>query len=185
MSNQLLNETKSRMSKSEESLRSELSTLRAGNANPNLLNHINVDYYGVQTPVNQLAQVAVPEPRMITVKPYDKSALGDIERAIQVSDLGITPQNDGELIRLSIPQLTEERRKELAKKVGEYAENAKISVRNIRRDAMDQVKNDEKEGSITEDELRQYEKQIQDITDQSVGNIDQIAKEKEEELLTV
>lgn len=185
MSNQLLNETKNRMSKSEESLRSELSTLRAGNANPNLLNHINVDYYGVQTPVNQLAQVAVPEPRMITVKPYDKSALGDIERAIQVSDLGITPQNDGELIRLSIPQLTEERRKELAKKVGEYAENAKISVRNIRRDAMDQVKNDEKEGSITEDELRQYEKQIQDITDQSVGNIDQIAKEKEEELLTV
>lgn len=185
MSNQLLNETKNRMSKSEESLRSELSTLRAGNANPNLLNHINVDYYGVQTPVNQLAQVAVPEPRMITVKPYDKSALGDIERAIQVSDLGITPQNDGELIRLSIPQLTEERRKELAKKVGEYAENAKISVRNIRRDAMDQVKNDEKDGSITEDELRQYEKQIQDITDQSVGNIDQIAKEKEEELLTV
>ena len=185
MSNQLLNETKSRMSKSEESLRSELSTLRAGNANPNLLNHINVDYYGVQTPVNQLAQVAVPEPRMITVKPYDKSALGDIERALQVSDLGITPQNDGELIRLSIPQLTEERRKELAKKVGEYAENAKISVRNIRRDAMDQVKSDEKDGSITEDELRQYEKQIQDITDQSVGNIDQIAKEKEEELLTV
>lgn len=185
MSNQLLNETKSRMSKSEESLRSELSTLRAGNANPNLLNHINVDYYGVQTPVNQLAQVAVPEPRMITVKPYDKSALGDIERALQVSDLGITPQNDGELIRLSIPQLTEERRKELAKKVGEYAENAKISVRNIRRDAMDQVKSDEKDGSITEDELRQYEKQIQDITDQSVANIDQIAKEKEEELLTV
>lgn len=185
MSNQLLNETKQRMSKSEESLRSELSTLRAGNANPNLLNHITVDYYGVQTPVNQLAQVAVPEPRMITVKPYDKSALGDIERAIQVSDLGIAPQNDGELIRLTIPQLTEERRKELAKRVGEYAENAKISVRNIRRDAMDQVKSDEKDGSTTEDELRNYEKQIQDITDESVSNIDQIAKEKEEELMTV
>lgn len=185
MSNQLLNETKQRMSKSEESLRSELATLRAGNANPNLLNNITVDYYGVQTPVNQLAQVAVPEPRMITVKPYDKSALGDIERAIQVSDLGIAPQNDGELIRLTIPQLTEERRKELAKRVGEYAENAKISVRNIRRDAMDQVKSDEKDGSITEDELRNYEKQIQDITDESVSNIDQIAKEKEEELMTV
>lgn len=185
MSNQLINDTRSRMSKSEDNLRRELSTLRAGNANPSLLNHVTVDYYGVPTPVNQLAQVAVPEPRMITVKPYDKSALGDIERAILVSDIGITPQNDGEIIRLTIPQLTEERRKELAKKVGEYAENAKISVRNIRRDAMDEIKADEKEGNITEDELRNFEKQIQDVTDESIANIDQISSEKEEELMTV
>ncbi len=185
MSNQLIKETRSRMSKSEENLRKELGSLRAGNANPSLLNHVMVDYYGVQTPVNQVAQVAVPEPRMITVKPYDKGSIKEIEKAIQMSDIGITPQNDGELIRLSIPQLTEERRKELAKKVGEYAENAKISVRNIRRDAMDEIKADEKAGDITEDDYHNFEDQIQKVTDESIANIDQIAKEKEDELMTV
>lgn len=185
MSNQLVNETRSRMSKSEESLKKELASLRAGNANPGLLNNVMVDYYGVSTPVNQVAQVAVPEPRMITVKPYDKGSMKEIEKAIQMSDIGITPQNDGEVIRLTIPQLTEERRKELAKKVGEYAENAKISVRNIRRDAMDEIKANEKSGDLTEDDRHHFEDEIQKVTDQSIANINQIAKEKEEELMTV
>lgn len=185
MSDQLVKDTRGRMSKAEDSFRRELQTVRAGNANPSLLNHITADYYGVATPINQIAQVSVPEPRLITVKPYDKTALSDIERAITISDIGINPSSDGEVIRLAIPALTEERRKEIAKKVGEYEENAKIAVRNIRRDAMDDLKKNEKNGEITEDDLRFYEDEVQKVTDESIKSIEEIAKEKENEIMDV
>lgn len=185
MSDALMRETKSRMEKSETALRRELAGIRAGNASPSLLNRVNVNYYGAPTPLNQLAQISVPEPRMLMVTPYDKNSISDIERAIQMSDIGITPANDGNAIRLVIPPLSEERRKEIAKQVGKEAENAKISVRNIRREAMDQLKKEEKSGEITEDELRSYEKEVQKLTDDSVASIDEIAEEKEKEILEV
>lgn len=185
MSKAIINETKKRMEKAEQALRRELGTIRAGNANPSLLNHIQVEYYGVPTPLNQLAMVSVPEPRLLMIKPYDQNSLGDIERAINESDLGLPPQNDGEVIRLSIPALSEERRQEIAKNVGKEAEQAKVSVRNIRRDAMDELKESEKNGDITEDELRRFEDEVQNLTDESVASIDKIAEEKEEEILNV
>ncbi len=185
MSKAIINQTKTRMEKAEQALRRELGKIRAGNANPSLLNHIQVEYYGVPTPLNQLAMVSVPEPRLLMIKPYDQSSLGDIERAINESDLGLPPQNDGEVIRLSIPALSEERRQEIAKNVGKEAEQAKVSVRNIRRDAMDELKESEKSGDITEDELRRFEDEVQNLTDESVASIDKIAEEKEEEILNV
>lgn len=185
MSDALLKETQSRMDKAEQSLRRELASIRAGNANPSLLNRIDVEYYGIPTPLNQLAQITVPEPRMLLITPYDKGSISNIERAIQQSDIGITPANDGNVIRLVIPALSAERRKEIAKQVGKEAENAKIAVRNVRRDAMDQLKKEEKSGDITEDDLRSYEKDVQNLTDNSVSNIDDIAAEKEKEILEV
>ncbi|WP_277630332.1 ribosome recycling factor [Atopococcus tabaci] len=185
MSDALLKDTKAKMEKAEQALRRELAGIRAGNANPSLLNRIDVEYYGVMTPLNQLAQISVPEARLLMVTPYDKSSISEIEKAIQRSDLGITPANDGSVIRLAIPPLTEERRKEIAKQVGKEAENAKIAVRNIRRDAMDQLKKEEKSGEITEDDLRRYEKDVQKLTDDSVANIDKIAEEKEKEILDI
>ena len=185
MSDQLIKDTRNRMEKTEESFKRELQTVRAGHANPSLLNHITVEYYGAQTPLNQIAQITVPEARLMMVKPYDKSSLGDIEKAIASSDIGINPNNDGEVIRLSIPALTEERRKEIAKRVGTYEENAKIAIRNIRRDAMDQLKSDEKTGDLTEDDLHFYEDEVQEITDGSIAHIEEIAKGKEAEILEV
>lgn len=183
MSDQLLKETKERMKKTEQALQRELGSIRAGRANPSLLDRIQVEYYGVETPLNQIAQIGVPEARVLMITPYDKSSIKDIERSLMQSDIGISPQSDGNVIRLVIPQLTGERRKELAKQVGKEAENAKISVRNIRRDAMDELKKSEKAGDITEDDLRAYEKDVQDITDNSVKELDNIAAEKEKELL--
>ena len=168
---EILAHTKERMKKSEEALQRELGSIRAGRANASLLDRLEVEYYGALTPVNQLA--------------YDKSSLNDIERAILMSDIGITPTSDGSVIRLIIPQLTEERRKELAKQVGKEAESAKVSVRNIRRDAIDQAKKAEKAKEITEDELHTLEKDIQKVTDDSVKNIDKLAANKEKELLEV
>lgn len=185
MSKTIINEAKNRMEKAEQALRRELGKIRAGNANPSLLNHIQVEYYGVPTPLNQLAMISVPEARLLMVKPYDQGSLGDIERAINESDLGLPPQSDGEVIRLSIPPLSEERRQEIAKNVGTESEQAKVSVRNIRRDAIDALKASEKEGNITEDELRRFEDEVQNITDESVASIDKIAEEKEEEILNV
>lgn len=180
---EILDNTSARMRKAEAAFERELASIRAGRANASLLDHIEVEYYGVATPVNQLATIAVPEARMLTITPYDKSTLGDIERAIYQSDLGINPANDGSLIRLIIPALTEERRKELAKLVGKDSENAKIAVRNIRRDAMDALKKAEKNSEITEDELHMNEKKVQDLTDDSIKRIDGIAENKEKELL--
>ena len=180
-----MDHTSERMKKAEASFERELASIRAGRANSSLLDRIEIDYYGAPTPINQLATIGVPEARMLTITPYDKSILSAIERAIYQSDLGINPANDGTIIRLVIPQLTEERRKELAKLVGKDSENAKIAVRNIRRDAMDALKKAEKNSEITEDELHADEKKVQDLTDNSVKNIDKIAENKEKELLDV
>lgn len=182
---EILDHTAERMKKAEASLERELGSIRAGVANASLLDRLEVEYYGAKTPVNQLATINVPEARMLTITPYDKSILSDLERAIYQSDLGINPTNDGTLIRLVIPALTEERRKELVKVVGKDTENAKIAIRNIRRDAMDALKKAEKNGDITEDELRANEKKVQELTDQSTKRVDEIAAKKEKELLDV
>ena len=179
---EIIANSKERMKKTEDALQRELGGIRAGRANASLLDRLQVEYYGVPTPVNQLASVTVPEARMLLITPYDKSSLQDIERAILMSDIGITPTNDGSVVRLVIPQLTEERRKELAK---QEAEGAKVSVRNIRRDAIEHLKKAEKNKEITEDDLRGYEKDIQKLTDDSVKNIDHLAQVKEKELLEV
>ncbi|MCZ0716762.1 ribosome recycling factor [Aerococcus kribbianus] len=181
----LLNETKKRMQKSEDSLQRELNRIRAGVANASLLDGINVDYYGAPTPLNQLATISTPEPRMLMITPYDKSSLGEIDKAIQMSDIGIPPTNDGNVIRLTIPALTQERRQELVKLVGRDLEDGKIAVRNIRRDAMDEVKKAEKNNELTKDDVRNYEDDIQKLTDASVKNMETIAENKESEILNV
>ncbi|EPF4300220.1 ribosome recycling factor [Enterococcus faecalis] len=185
MSKEVLATAKEKMIKAEESLRRELGQIRAGRANASLLDRIQVEYYGAPTPVNQLASINIPEARVLMITPFDKNSIADIEKAIQMSDIGISPTNDGNVIRLVIPQLTEERRKELAKDVKKEAENSKVAVRNVRRDAMDELKKAQKNGDITEDELRSFEKDVQKLTDDSIKNIDAITAEKEQELLEV
>ena len=185
MSKQVLDQAKDRMDKSISAFSRELASIRAGRANASLLDRITVDYYGAPTPINQIAGISVPEARLLVLSPYDKSSLGDIEKAIMKSDIGITPTNDGSVIRLMIPALTEERRKELVKQVKAEAENAKIAIRNVRRDANDDAKKLEKNGEITEDALRGLNDDIQKVTDEYIAKIDKIAKEKEEEVLSV
>ncbi len=163
----------------------ELASIRAGRANAALLDRIFVDYYGAPTPINQLAGVSVPEARLLVIQPYDKTILGEIEKAILKSDLGLNPTNDGSLIRIAIPALTEERRKELVKVVKKEAEEAKIAIRNIRRDGNEDLKKLEKNGEITEDDLRGYSDDIQKMTDQHISKIDDITKDKEKEILEV
>ena len=162
-----------------------LATVRAGRANPSLLDNVFVEYYGAPTPLNQLAQIGAPEARMLVITPFDKTALADIEKAIQKADLGLTPSNDGNLIRINIPALTEERRKDLTKIVGKYAEESRVQVRNIRRDANDQLKKLEKDAEITEDELRTSQDKVQKETDHYIAEIDRLAAEKEAEIMEV
>lgn len=181
----MMNETKERMEKAIGAYQRELATVRAGRANPSLLDKVTVEYYGAQTPLNQIASITVPEARMLLITPYDKTALGDIEKAIQKADLGVTPSNDGNIIRITIPPLTEERRKELAKLVKKYSEDAKVAVRNIRRDANDDLKKLEKNGEMTEDELRSSTEDVQKLTDEYVSKIDEITKDKEKEIMEV
>ena len=185
MSKEVLATAKEKMPKAEDSLRRELGQIRAGRANASLLDRIQVEYYGAPTPVNQLASINIPEARVLMITPFDKNSIADIEKAIHMSDIGISPTNDGNVIRLVIPQLTEERRKELAKDVKKEAENSKVAVRNVRRDAMDELKKAQKNGDITEDELRSFEKDVQKLEDDSIKNIDAITAEKEQELLEV
>lgn len=185
MSKQVLANTKEKMEKAVASLSRELASVRAGRASANLLDKISVDYYGAPTPVNQLGSISVPEARLLVIQPYDKTVLGDIEKAILKSDLGLTPSNDGSLIRLSIPALTEERRKELVKLVKKYAEEAKVAVRNIRRDGNDDLKKLEKNGEITEDELRSNTENVQKLTDEYIIKVDNVAKDKEKEIMEV
>jgi ribosome recycling factor len=185
VSTQVMNETKERMQKAISAYQRELATVRAGRANPSLLDKVAVEYYGAQTPLNQIASITVPEARMLVITPYDKTALGDIEKAIQKADLGVTPSNDGNIIRITIPPLTEERRKELAKLVKKYSEDAKVAVRNIRRDANDDLKKLEKNGEMTEDELRSSTEDVQKLTDEYVSKIDEITKDKEKEIMEV
>ena len=180
-----MTEAKEKMHKAAQNLQRELGQIRAGRANASLLDRITVNYYGVPTPLNQMASIQIPEARILMITPFDKSILQDVEKAIMTSDIGISPTNDGNVIRLVIPQLTEERRKELAKDVKKEAENAKIAVRNIRRDAIDEYKKQQKNGDITEDDLRGLEKEVQKLTDESIKEVDKIASDKEQELLEV
>ncbi|MBN8191433.1 ribosome recycling factor [Bacillus sp. NTK074B] len=185
MPNTIITNAKERMTKAIQTFSRELASIRAGRANASLLDKISVDYYGAPTPVNQLAGISIPEARMLVIQPYDKSALGDIEKAIMKSDLGITPTSDGNIIRIVVPALTEERRKELVKLVKKEAEEAKVAIRNIRRDANDELKKKEKNGDITEDDLRGYSDDVQKATDESIVKIDNVAKDKEQEMLEV
>jgi ribosome recycling factor len=181
----LLSDAQRRMDKSMDAVRHEFNAVRTGRASAALLDRIQVSYYGTRTPLNQIAQIGVPEPRMLTITPYDKSAIRDIERGIQESDLGLTPSNDGSLIRLPIPQLTEQRRKELVKVVRGYAEDGRVAVRNIRRDAIHHMKELEKDGEVSLDDLRRYEDRVQKQTDEHVHQIDELLKHKEAEILEV
>lgn len=185
MTKEILAGAKEKMEKSISALSRQLASIRAGRANASLLDRITVDYYGAPTPINQMAGISVPEARLLVIQPYDKTVLGDIEKAIMKSDIGITPTNDGNIIRLAIPALTEERRKELAKQVKKEAEDAKVAVRNVRRDANDDLKKAEKAGEITEDDLRGYGEDIQKLTDEFIAKVDAVAKDKEQELMEV
>lgn len=182
--NTIIKKAQDRMEKAEQSLEHELGNIRAGRANASLLDRIMVDYYGSPTPINQMASITIPEARVIMVTPYDKTALKNLEQAIMISDLGINPSNDGSAIRLVIPQLTEERRKELAKDVKAEGERAKVAVRNVRRDAMDELKKGEKANTYTEDELHDLETQTQKVTDKAIKSIDEIVASKEKEILS-
>lgn len=174
---------KEKMEKAVEHLKEEYIGIRTGRAHPGLVNDIKVDYYGTQTPIKQLATVSVPEARQIVIAPFDKSILKGIEKAIQASSLGINPQNDGEIIRLTLPELTKERRMELSKVVAKYAEEAKIAIRNLRRDTNDTLKKMEKDSLISEDDQRKYTKDVQDVTDEYIRKIDEILKNKDKEIL--
>ena len=177
----ILEDAEERMEKSIDAFKNELSTIRTGRANPNMLDRINVDYWGSPTPLNQIAGVSVVEGRQLVVKPYDKTALKNIERAIFEANLGLTPQNDGQLIRIVVPPLTEERRKEFVKLVWKYAESAKVAIRNIRRSANDDIKH----AGVSEDEEKYAQEDVQDLTNKYIKKIDELGKAKEKELMTV
>ncbi|KYD09392.1 MAG: ribosome recycling factor [Caldibacillus debilis] len=185
MGKQVIATAKEKMSKAVQVFTKELATIRAGRANSALLDKVTVDYYGVPTPINQLASISVPEPRLLVVQPYDKSVVSDMEKAILKSDLGVTPTSDGSVIRIVIPPLTEERRRELVKIVKKESEEAKVAIRNIRRDANDELKKLEKQGEITEDELHGFIDEIQELTDEYIKKIDNLTKEKEKEIIEV
>ena len=174
-----------KMQKSYNNLIEEYTTIRAGRANPHILDKIQIDYYGVPTALQQVANVSVPEPRMIQIQPWEASLVKEIEKAILVSDLGLNPTNDGKVIRLAFPELTEERRKELAKDVKKRGENAKVAIRNIRRDANDSFKKYGKEADVSEDEVKELEKQVQKLTDKYIAEVDKAIEAKTNEILTV
>ncbi len=174
-----------KMKKTIEVLKQDLSSIRAGRANPAVLNKITVSYYGAETPINQIAQISAPEPRILAIQPWDASTLAPINKAILASDIGINPQNDGKVIRLIFPQLTEERRLELVKSVKKTSEESKVAVRNIRRDAMDNFKKMQKSSEITEDDLKDLEKDIQNLTDKYCKEADDEAAKKEKELIEI
>ncbi len=173
------------MEKAVNSYSQRLSEIRAGRANPAILNKIRIDYYGTPTPINQVAAISVPEARLIVIQPWDASVLKEVEKAILTSDIGINPNNDGKVIRLAFPELNEERRKEIVKDVKKMAEEAKVAVRNVRREGIDKAKADQKAGEITEDELKSAEGEIQKLTDKYVEEVDKIAEVKEKEVMSV
>jgi len=178
-------DTEDRMEKVILALQRELVTVRAGRATPSLLDRIEVSYYDVMTPLKQLAGISAPEPRLLVIQPWDKKSINDIEKAILKSDLGLTPTNDGNLIRLNIPQLTEERRRELVRSVRKKAEESKVGVRNIRREANEELKKLEKEAEITEDDRRRSQDEIQELTDNKIKEIDRVLEKKEQEIMEV
>ncbi len=176
---------KEKMEKSISVYQEKLAEVRAGRANPAILNKIKIDYYGTPTPINQVGGISVPEARLIVIQPWDVSVLKEIEKAILASDIGINPNNDGKVIRLAFPELNEERRKEIVKDVRKMAEEAKVAIRSIRREGIDTAKASQKEGEITEDELKQAENEIQKITDKNIEQIDKILEAKEKEVMSV
>ena len=176
---------KERMEKSIGAYQEKLSEIRAGRANPAILNKIKVEYYGTPTPINQMAGISVPEARLIVIQPWDMSVLKEIEKAILASDIGINPNNDGKVIRLAFPELTEERRKELVKDIKKMAEEAKVAVRAVRRDGIDEAKTKQKNSEITEDELKNAENDIQKLTDKKIEEVDKILENKEKEIMSV
>ena len=176
---------KEKMDKSISVYNEKLSEVRAGRANPAILNKISIDYYGTPTPINQVAGISVPEARLIVIQPWDVSVLKEIEKAILASDIGINPNNDGKVIRLAFPELTEERRKELVKDIKKMAEDAKVAIRAIRRDGIEEAKAEQKEGNMTEDELKQAENEVQKLTDKATEEIDKILSNKEKEVMSV
>lgn len=181
----VLNDAEERMEKAIEALQADLRTIRTGRASPALVERVQVDYYGVPTPLVQLAGITVPEPRLLVIRPWDRGTLGAIEKALLKSDLGLTPTNDGQVIRLVIPQLTEERRRDLTKLVNKRVEEARVAVRNIRRDAIDMLRDLEKEKLISEDELHEGREKAQKLTDDFIKKIDEIGKVKEAEIMEV
>ncbi len=185
MINEVLEETRERMGKSEKAFESELTKVRTGRASQAILDGVKVDYYGTQTPLPQMATVSIPESRLITVKPWDISVINEVEKAIFKANLGLTPSNDGKLIRIAIPPLTEERRKEIAKTVSKTCEDFKVAVRNIRRDSNEMIKELQKDGDVSEDDSFKAQKVVQDLTDQSIKNLDDIYAAKEKEILEV
>ena len=185
LTDELVADARERMSKSVENCRHELATVRTGRASPHLLDRLNIDYYGVETPLQQLAQIAATDARLLTLTPYDKNAIGTIEKAIMESDLGLTPSNDGKIIRLPIPQLTEERRKDLVKVVRQRAEDGKVAVRNVRRDVMKHLEELVRNGDVGDDDERRAEERVQKLTDEHVHRIDEMLKRKKTEILEV
>ncbi|ACV63951.1 ribosome recycling factor [Desulfofarcimen acetoxidans DSM 771] len=185
MYKEILEDAEDSMKKTVEVVKKDFASLRAGRATPGLLDKINVDYYGTPTPVNQLANVSVPEARLLVIQPWDKSVIPALEKAILKSDLGITPNSDGVVIRLAVPQLTEERRKDLVKVVKKKAEEGRVAVRNIRRDANDLLKSEQKDGNITEDDSRRAQDEVQKLTDKYIKDIDQLMANKEKEIMQV
>ncbi|ENH98206.1 ribosome recycling factor [Gracilibacillus halophilus YIM-C55.5] len=185
MSEQLVKETREKMDQAVKAYSKNLSTVRAGRANPAILDNVTVEYYGAMTPLNQLSTISAPEARLLVITPFDKSSISNIEKAIQKADLGLSPSSDGNVIRINIPALTEERRKELVKLIGKYAEESKVQIRNIRRETNDQLKKDEKNGDLTEDDLRAFQDDVQKETDAHIDKIDQLTKEKEQEMMEV
>ena len=178
-------EFKDKMNKTVEVLKTQYASVRAGRANAAVLDQITVEYYGVDTPINQIASIGSPDPRSLVIQPWDTTSLKLIEKAIQASDLGINPQNDGRVIRLVFPQLTEERRKELAKQVRKYGEEGKVAIRNIRRDAMEKFKAQKKSSEMTEDDFKDAEKEMQKITDEFIAKVDEVTADKEKELYEI
>ena len=174
-----------KMKNSVSNLNSELLTIRAGRANPHVLDKVTVEYYGAEVPINQVASVSTPEARIIAISPFDSTILKEIEKAINMSDIGINPNNDGKVIRLIFPELTEERRKELTKDVKKKGEDSKVAIRNIRRDAMDAVKKAEKANEITEDTLKNLEEEIQKLTDSNIAEIDKLVESKNKEIMSI
>ncbi|UJL47960.1 ribosome recycling factor [Virgibacillus sp. NKC19-16] len=185
MSEKIVKEMQTKMSQAVQAFSKTLATVRAGRASASLLDNVYVDYYGATTPLNQLSSISVPEARLLVISPYDKSSLSDVEKAIQKADLGVSPTNDGNVIRINMPPLTEERRKDLVKVVGKYAEEARVQVRNIRREANDQLKKAEKNNDLTEDDLRGLQDKVQKETDTQTAKIDQISKDKENDIMEV
>ena len=181
----VLREAEDHMQKSVEATKRELATVRTGKATPAILDGVKVDYYGSPTPLNQVAGVSAPEARLLTVQPYDKSAIGEIEKAIRAADLGLNPANDGTLIRIPIPQLTEERRRELVKVVGGMIEHGRVAIRNVRHHSNDKLKHLKKDGDLTEDQLERHTKRVQEVTDKYVALMDEMLKTKENELMEI